>query len=151
MGSLKVISALVDSTALITSTLELDGVLNLILEQLAEVVNYDRAAIQFLFGGTLRIIAGRGFSRPDNLSDIRFDPRQNSLTRRLLEGRQPVVLDDCPSRAPCLFHLSGEYLMWWVKKGPVDPPLLTTTTQNPPVIFTYGAIPDANTYASSVA
>src|SRR5205814_6868336 len=31
---------------------------------------------------------------PDNLSAMRFDPRQNALTRRLLEGKQPVVLRD---------------------------------------------------------
>jgi signal transduction histidine kinase len=88
------ITALVRSSALITSTLELDSVLDLILEQLAEVVDYDRASIMMLFDGTLRIIAGRGFSHPDNLGEMRFDPRQNSLTRRLIESKQAVVLPD---------------------------------------------------------
>src|SRR5437867_8615702 len=55
------VSALVRSSTLIASTLDLDRVLDLILEQLAEVVEYDRASILMLFDGTLRIIAGRGF------------------------------------------------------------------------------------------
>ena len=88
------VSALVRSSALITSTLDLDRVLTLILEQLAEVVDYDRASILMLFEGSLRIIAGRGFSRPDSVVGLRFDPRQNALTRRLIEGKQPVVLED---------------------------------------------------------
>ncbi len=88
------ISALVRSSALITSTLDLDKVLNLILGQLAEVVDYDRASIMMVFDGTLRIIAGRGFSYLEDLSLIRFDPRQNSLTRRLLESKEAIILRD---------------------------------------------------------
>jgi signal transduction histidine kinase len=88
------VSALVRSSALITSTLDLDRVLTLILEQLAEVVDYDRASIQMVFDGTLRIIAGRGFSHPDRVVGTSFDPAENSLTRRLLEGRQPIILKD---------------------------------------------------------
>ncbi|MBF6612255.1 MAG: GAF domain-containing sensor histidine kinase [Chloroflexi bacterium] len=88
------VSALVRSSALITSTLDLDRLLSLILEQLAEVVDYDRASIQLLFDGRLRIIAGRGFLRPDGVVGITFDPGQNALTRRLLDDKMPVVLED---------------------------------------------------------
>src|SRR6476469_9906361 len=42
----KEVTALVRSSALITSTLDLNKVLDRILEQLAEVIDYDRAAIQ---------------------------------------------------------------------------------------------------------
>ena len=88
------ISALVRSSALITSTLDLDKVLTLILEQLAEVVDYDRASIEMLIDGRLRIIAGRGFTHVDEVLGLSFDPRDNSLTRRLIEGRQPVIFRD---------------------------------------------------------
>src|SRR5438477_5016729 len=88
------VSALVRSSALITSTLDLDRVLTLILEQLAEVVDYDRAAILMLFEGALSIIAGRGFAHPETVVGQRFDPQQNALTRRLVEGRQPIILED---------------------------------------------------------
>lgn len=88
------VSALVRSSAFITSTLELDKLLELILEQLAEVVSYDRASIMMLFGGRLRIIAGKGFARPEEIIGLTFDPDQNALTRRMLHGEPPVVLQD---------------------------------------------------------
>ena len=58
------VSALNRSTALITSTLELDKVMDLILEQLAEVVPYDSATIMWRIEGVLRVIACRGFRDP---------------------------------------------------------------------------------------
>lgn len=88
------VSALVRSSALITSSLDLDRVLQMILEQLAEVVNYDRASIQLLIEGQLRIIAGKGFREPEVVVGASFDPLHNSLTRRLVDGKVPVVLAD---------------------------------------------------------
>ncbi|MEO6456733.1 MAG: GAF domain-containing sensor histidine kinase [Chloroflexia bacterium] len=88
------VTALVKSSALITSMLNLDRLLTLILEQLAEVVKYDRASIMMLFDRRLRIIAGQGFRRPDDILGITFDPTQNALTRRMLDGGAPVVLED---------------------------------------------------------
>ncbi|HUP28214.1 MAG TPA: GAF domain-containing sensor histidine kinase [Chloroflexia bacterium] len=88
------VSALVKSSTLITSMRNLDSLLTLILEQLAEVVQYDRASIMMLFDRRLRIIAGRGFRRPDEIVGVTFDPGQNALTRRMLEGEGPVVLQD---------------------------------------------------------
>ena len=88
------VTALVRSSALITSMLNLDRLLVLILEQLAEVVKYDRASIMMLFDRRLRIIAGQGFRRPDDILGITFDPTQNALTRRMLDGGAPVVLED---------------------------------------------------------
>jgi signal transduction histidine kinase len=90
----KEVSALMRSAALITSTLDLNRVLDLILEQLATVVDYDRASVLMLFDGMLRIIAGRGFLHPEDVLGLRFDPGQNMLTRRLIEGREPVILED---------------------------------------------------------
>ena len=47
-----------------------------------------------LFEGRLRIIAGRGFVHPDEVVGVSFDPRENPLTRRLLDDGQPIVLQD---------------------------------------------------------
>ncbi len=88
------ITALVHSGALLTSTLDLDRVLSLILEQLAEVVQYDRASVQMVIEGRLHIIAGRGFMHPDEVLGLSFDPRENSLTRRMLDDGAPIVLAD---------------------------------------------------------
>lgn len=88
------ITALVHSGALLTSTLDLDRLLTLILEQLEEVVSYDRASVQMVIEGRLRIIAGHGFMHPEEVVGLSFDPRENILTRRMLDGREPIVLSN---------------------------------------------------------
>ena len=88
------VSALNRSTALLTTTLELDKVMDLILEQLAEVVPYDSATIMWRIQGVLRVIACRGFRDPAAVLGARFDPEKNPLTHRLLNEDGPIVLRD---------------------------------------------------------
>ena len=90
----RAVTALNRSTGLITSTLDLDKVLDLILEQLAEVVAYDSATIMWRVEGVLRVIACRGFRDPATVLGTRFDPSTNALTARLVNEAQPVVLAD---------------------------------------------------------
>ena len=88
------VSALVRSSALISSTLDLDNVLTLILEQLAEVLQYDRAldhaALREPPDGSSR----PRVSRQEQRDRPELRPRQNELTRRLLAGDAPIVLQD---------------------------------------------------------
>jgi signal transduction histidine kinase len=88
------VSALNRSTALLTTTLDLDKVMDLILEQLAEVVPYDSATIMWRIQGVLRVIACRGFRDPAAVLGARFDPEKNPLTHRLLNEDGPIVLRD---------------------------------------------------------
>ncbi len=88
------VDALNRSSALITSTLDLNKVMDLILEQLAEVVAYDSASIMWRIQGVLRVIAERGHGDTQRVMGARYDPNLNSLTRRLLTGGAPIVLDD---------------------------------------------------------
>jgi signal transduction histidine kinase len=88
----KEVTALVSSSALITSTFDLDRLLSLILEQLAGVIDYDRATVQMLIEGRLRVIAGRGFRDMERVLGAAFDPRENALAKRLLDSAEPIVL-----------------------------------------------------------
>jgi signal transduction histidine kinase len=106
------VSALVSSSALITSTLDLDNVLTLILEQLAEVVQYDRASIMLLFEFHLRVIAAKGFLEADNVLGHSFDPRENELTRRLLAGDEPIVLQDVKLEPSFVNDSAGSMHSW---------------------------------------
>jgi signal transduction histidine kinase len=108
------VSALVRSSALISSTLELDRVLNLILEQLAEVVQYDRASIMLQFDNHLRIIAAKGFESGEDVIGISFDPAENDLTRRLLAGEEPIVLDDVRKEPGWMGGGEGDRTRSWV-------------------------------------
>jgi signal transduction histidine kinase len=107
------VSALVRSSALISSTLDLDRVLTLILEQLAEVVQYDRASIMLLFEGHLRIIAAKGFDEMDQVIGHNFNPRENELTRRLIEGEAPIVFQDVTAE-PHYMSDANEPMHSWI-------------------------------------
>lgn len=107
------VTALVRSSALITSSLNLDQVLSLILEQLAEVVSYDRATIQLIFGNKLRIIAAEGFNDQETVLGVAFDPTENSLTRRLLDGEAPIVLPDVREE-PAFVTDDGDPTRSWI-------------------------------------
>ncbi len=107
------VTALVRSSALITSSLNLSQVLSLILEQLAEVVSYDRATIQLLFGAKLRIIAAEGFNDEETVVGVAFDPRENALTRRLLDGEAPIVLPDV-RQEPAFIADDGDPTRSWI-------------------------------------
>lgn len=107
------VSALNRSSALIASTLDLDRVMNLILEQLAEVVPYDSATIMWRIEGVLRIIACRGFPDPAKVLGARFDPLQNRLTHLLLSEASPIVLNDV-SDEPSFDHQRGALARSWI-------------------------------------
>jgi signal transduction histidine kinase len=47
-----------------------------------------------LFEGNLRIIAAKGFDNTDEVIGHIFNPRENELTRRLIEGEAPIVFQD---------------------------------------------------------
>lgn len=107
------VTALVRSSALITSSLNPDQILPLILEQLAEVVSYDRATIQLLFGSKLRIIAAEGFNEGETVLGVAFDPSENALTRRLLGGEAPIVLPDVREE-PAFVADDGDPTRSWI-------------------------------------
>jgi len=107
------VSALNRSTALITSTLELGKVMDLILEQLAVVVPYDSASILWRIQGVLRVITGRGYHDPASVLGSRFDPLENPLTRRLLSEGSPIVLGDVQCE-PGFELQSGDLTRSWI-------------------------------------
>lgn len=88
------VTALVRSSALISSTLDLDSVLALILDQLGEVVQFDRASVMLRFGDHLRVIAGKGFLEGEDIIGLSFDRNENELARRLMDDDAPIVLSD---------------------------------------------------------
>jgi serine phosphatase RsbU (regulator of sigma subunit)/GTP-sensing pleiotropic transcriptional regulator CodY len=59
-------------TSIVSSSLNLDEVLERILDQLRRVVQYDSAAIHLIEGNYRRVIAGRGFSEPNQHIGLRF-------------------------------------------------------------------------------
>jgi PAS domain S-box-containing protein len=78
----------------LTSTLDLDEVLQLILEHLGRVVVYDSAAIFLLHGKDLRTRAWKGFPSPEAVQDLSFRVDGNQILARVVASPEPIVCDD---------------------------------------------------------
>ncbi len=85
----------------ITSSLNLDETVHRILEQAQRLVPYDRASVQILHDGYLRIIGGMGFSDNNLISDLKFPyPEENSLSTRAIQERHPWMSNDVQEDFP---------------------------------------------------
>lgn len=83
----------------VTATLNLDEVLNLILEQLSRVITYDSASIFLLRDRRLEIRAWRGFASEEIVRGISFEMESDHIMSRVVAGREPLVFDDVQQEA----------------------------------------------------
>ncbi len=85
----------------LSKTLDLNAVFSRILHELRKVVPYDSASVQELQENELVIIGGDGFPNLEALRGIRF-PLDNDEhpNGRVIRERNPLVLEDAPSRYP---------------------------------------------------
>lgn len=89
-----------EMSRVIGSTLELDLVLELVLEQLKNVVNYDGAAIMLLSGGRLEVSNARGFPARTRVIGATFPESQYALFDDVIARREPVVIGDIAVQSP---------------------------------------------------
>ncbi|GAB4544335.1 MAG: ATP-binding protein [Anaerolineae bacterium] len=78
----------------ISATLDLDRLFDVILEQLARVIQYDSASILLERDGDLQVVAARGYEEPINVHDIPSDWREKSPAWQAIQQRQAIVIDD---------------------------------------------------------
>jgi len=98
------------AAAALTSTLDLEKALDLILEQLHRVVAYDSASIHLLQDDHLEIVGGRGFADPSAIIGLRFPVPGDNPNTHVIERGEPVILADAqaahaPFREPPHDHI----------------------------------------------
>jgi signal transduction histidine kinase len=81
------------TTAALTSTLDLGQVLNSLLTYLGQVIPYDSSAVFLQEKDGLRAMAVRGLPYPDQVLGHRFS-LDNEIFAQLYRTQQPIVLDD---------------------------------------------------------
>lgn len=88
------------AAAVLTSTLELDELLDLILQQLRDVIAYDSASIQRIENGHLILMAGHGFKRTDRVIGLQFpiDPKFPNM--RVVTTKKPLAIADVTQEYP---------------------------------------------------
>jgi PAS domain S-box-containing protein len=79
---------------LINASLDLDTVLDRILEQLAQVVDYDSTSLMLVEGDKLSMRAIRGFEEPEHVLEIASDIADNRLFQEMTTSRLPIVISD---------------------------------------------------------
>ncbi len=97
----------------VASTLELEPLLGLILDQVGEVVAYDAASIIILDEDALEIVAYRGPIPQREALEIRFSLDEAAANRAVIQHREPVIIADIHSEEPlarALRETAGEDL-----------------------------------------
>jgi GAF domain-containing protein/ActR/RegA family two-component response regulator len=88
------LESLLEVSKSVNSSLELDEVLNLILDELKRVVIYDSATVQRLTAQGLKIVAVRGFPDPDQLVGNVFSFSDKYPNYQVWKSKQPLIVDD---------------------------------------------------------
>jgi diguanylate cyclase (GGDEF)-like protein/PAS domain S-box-containing protein len=93
------------ATTVLSSTLEIDEVLELILQKLRQVIPYDSASVQRLQEGCLRIVACQGFEEPDKVLGLVFPLDPKFPNHRVVITKAPLAIEDIAQDYP---HFKNE-------------------------------------------
>ncbi len=107
------LSMLLDVSANIASTLDLPLLLELILEQLQQVVDYDGASVLIVEGDELRNVAHRGPIPHDLQAQMHLSREQAGELWEAMEGHNPLIIGDVKGDtwlAQAFRQAFGEYL-----------------------------------------
>ncbi|MEW5957908.1 MAG: GAF domain-containing protein, partial [Chloroflexota bacterium] len=87
----------------ISSQLDLDQLLNVVLQELKKVVNYDSASVQLLQEDRLIIIGGHGWQDSQRVTGLSFPMEGHNPNRKVIEMQEPVIEGDVQKTYPASF------------------------------------------------
>jgi diguanylate cyclase (GGDEF)-like protein len=85
------------ATAAINSTLELNQVLDMILEQVRRMIDYDSASLMLLEGRYFQVVAVREHPFSEEALKVRFSIEENSLAETLVNTKDWIIIPDAQS------------------------------------------------------
>ncbi|MGD8625317.1 MAG: ATP-binding protein [Anaerolineae bacterium] len=109
----RVSETLMEVTGLLNTTLDQGHVLQLILEQLARIVDYDSASVMQIFDGNLAIAAQRGFPTADQA----FTPLPTIDLPHVLEvveSAAPLIIPDTHQDPRWMRRADSSYIRSWL-------------------------------------
>lgn len=101
-------------TAALASTLDLEEVLGLILEQVQEALPYDSANFMLPEGRTLQVVAGRGYPDWEGVRQVRIRVDQDPGFQRVVDRREIVVVPDTRCYRDWITYPPTAYIRAWV-------------------------------------
>ncbi|MGD2143690.1 MAG: PAS domain S-box protein, partial [Anaerolineae bacterium] len=111
---LKRIRALLEIDRAITSSLDLDQVLDLVLERLQEVVAYDSAGVFLVADSRAKLTAGKGYPDREGALQVSFPVEQDPLAAQILSEKRPQVVADAQSDERFRGRGGAEYVRSWI-------------------------------------
>ncbi|KPK03696.1 MAG: hypothetical protein AMJ56_18670, partial [Anaerolineae bacterium SG8_19] len=87
----------------ISSQLEFDELLNIVLQELRQVVDYDSANVQLLEDNHLVIIGGQGWKDSKQVIGLTFPMDGDNPNRRVIETQEPVIVSNVQAEYPTSF------------------------------------------------
>lgn len=96
----RIAETLVKAAAVLNSTLDLDQVLDLILQQLRQAIDYDSASFLAMEGDQLVISAYQGFRQPTDVIGFRFSLDPTLPTYHVITKKAPLHLVDVSQKFP---------------------------------------------------
>ena len=102
------------ATAALSSTLDLNQVLDLILEQLKQVVHFDSASLMLLDKDHLRVLAVQNHPHPEAALGVKFHFHEDELARKVIEGKESVILNDAQQDGRFRSLGGADYVRGWL-------------------------------------
>jgi GAF domain-containing protein len=96
----RISEALAQALGALNSTLELDKLLRLVLQQLRRVIRYDSATVQRIDNGDLVVMAGQGFPDEDKVEGMRFPIEPKFPNTYVVTKKRPLAIEDVVEEYP---------------------------------------------------
>jgi diguanylate cyclase (GGDEF)-like protein len=102
------------ATLALSSTLELNQVLDMILEQLKQVVHFDSASLMLLENDCLSVLAVHNHPHPRAALKVKINVGEDKLAQRVIDKKESVILPD--AQRDERFHSLGNanYVRGWL-------------------------------------
>ncbi len=114
----QIYETLVQSLDTLNSTLQLDDVLRVILEELSKVLHHDTATVQLQTNGKVEIVSSRGFNYPERVEGLLLPMDLQFPSHKVIENGEPLsvsdIVEDFPSRQDSLYISESEQVRSWL-------------------------------------
>ena len=102
-----------EAAAAVSSSLELNQVLDTILISLKRVVPYDSASVILLEGDHLRLMAGQGFKEPEKVINLSISAK-DKIFREITKLGKPIILADASTDSRYKQYTGSDPVRGWL-------------------------------------
>ncbi|MFZ5919165.1 MAG: GAF domain-containing protein [Chloroflexota bacterium] len=110
----RIAEALSQTASILTSTLNIEQVLALVLESLRIVIDYDSSSIFLRQGKQLVMAANQGFSESVQVENFAFAIQDSALRPILIEEGQPMIIPDVRQAADFRHAAGHDTIRSWI-------------------------------------